>query len=269
MRSGIEKRGTRTSLPLVQSHAAFSESDRGASGAQPSYAQTRSVTSCAVSTRGGSTTARLPCPHVGSMGFSQGLVLGSRHATRRPPRPCCLLWRLGRRRQVRTSWLWCHAALSHTTSSACVPRAPKRSLPQASDWVVRPLTGCPVANRRQSWSGGGGGAPQQPIASQGLGGGIICGRGGFPQAPRLRLRRPGLQGRRRQATPPDRSTNAQHPRGRAGCQVDQVIPLVCFRAYAGSGLVIQGWARFQRVLRAARAWRIVSPLTCRGVIPSA
>jgi hypothetical protein len=201
---------------LVQSHAAFSESDRGASGAQPSYAQTRSVTSCAVSTRGGSTTARLPCPHVGSMGFSQGLVLGSRHATRRPPRPCCLLWRLGRRRQVRTSWLWCHAALSHTTSSACVPRAPKRSLPQASDWVVRPLTGCPVANRRQSWSGGGGARHSSPSQARALGAGSSVVGGGSPKrhacASGAQACRGGGARRRHQTAAPTPST---HVGGRA------------------------------------------------------
>jgi hypothetical protein len=49
---------------------------------------------CAVRTRVGSTTARFPWTHFGPIGFSQGLLLGSRHAMMRTPLPVCLRWRL-------------------------------------------------------------------------------------------------------------------------------------------------------------------------------
>src|ERR671930_468181 len=118
------------------------------------------------------------------------------------------------------------------------------------------------------WSRGGG-PQQQSIAGQSLGVGIIFGRGVFRQAPRLPLRRPGMQGGLRQATPPDLITKAKHPRGMGGCQVDQAVPLFFFRAYAGSGLVIQRLARRQLTPSRRSASRIASPLTCRGRSPAA
>src|SRR3712207_7718893 len=44
-------------------------------------------------------------------------------------------------------------------------------------------------------------------------------------------------------------------------QADQAVTRPFFRAYAGSGLVIQRFARFQPIPSRRMAWRIVSPLT--------
>jgi hypothetical protein len=115
----------------------------------------------------------------------------------------------------------------------------------------------------------GGGTQQQAIAGQGLGLGIIFGQRFFHQAQHALARRPGVHGRLRQATPPDFIAKTEHPLGMGGSQADQTIALFFFLAYAGSGLVIQCLARFHRVWSMVRAWRIVSPLTRRGVIPAA
>lgn len=46
-----------------------------------------SSNSAAVSRRAGSTTARFPCTHFGSMGFNHGALTGNWHAMMRTPRP--------------------------------------------------------------------------------------------------------------------------------------------------------------------------------------
>jgi hypothetical protein len=115
----------------------------------------------------------------------------------------------------------------------------------------------------------GGGTQQHARAGQGLGLRSLFGQRFFPHAPPALARRPGVHGRRRQATPPDFIAKAEPPLGMDGSQANQSIALVFFLAYAGSGLVIQGVARFQRVWSLVRAWRIVSPLTRRGVSPAA
>src|SRR4029079_9138336 len=70
-----------------------------------------------------------------------------------------------------------------------------------------------------------------------------------------------------QAAPPDRVLEPQGP-GRVGRhQADQAIARPFFRAYAGSGLVIQRLARCQRNPKRAKVARMVSPLTRSAVSP--
>jgi circadian clock protein KaiC len=61
---------------LVQDQETCSEMDRWGSRGQAKTAQTRSANSWALSSRSGSTTLRLPWTHLGSLGFSQGLLTG-------------------------------------------------------------------------------------------------------------------------------------------------------------------------------------------------
>src|SRR5215510_8951493 len=70
-----------------------------------------------------------------------------------------------------------------------------------------------------------------------------------------------------QPTPPDFVAKAQGP-GRVDYRLlDQLVAPFFFRAYAGSGLVIQCLARFQLTRKRRRARRMVSSLTRRGVRP--
>src|SRR5215831_16312894 len=113
-------------------------------------------------------------------------------------------------------------------------------------------------------------AQQHPIAGQRLGVGIARGDRLLDQAQRAVGRvRPGMRLRLGEATPPGFIREAQRPVGMLGCQGNQAVTLPFFRAYPGSGLVIQCVARFQPVPRRRRVWRIVSPLTRMGTIPTA
>src|SRR2546426_11724696 len=91
--------------------------------------------------------ARLPCTHLGSMRFSQGLLLGKGHTTMRQP-PSRLTRRLGALSHARTAWLTCHEALAHTISSAVFPSAVKRYVSHSRNCVVTALTGRPPTKRR-------------------------------------------------------------------------------------------------------------------------
>jgi hypothetical protein len=79
---------------------------------------------------------------------------------------------------------------------------------------------------------------------------------------------PGVQARGRQPAPPDLVLEAQGPLGVRGRQPEQAIARPFFRAYAGSGLVIQRFARFQPIPSRRIACRIVSSLTRSAVSPS-
>jgi hypothetical protein len=142
--------------------------------------------------------------------------------------------------------------------------APRQTLqrPRAY-WLTRRKPQPKLLRRRRS------GPQQQPIARQGLGLGIGVGPLFFDQTPRGRSRSPALHVRLRQAPPPHGIGEAQQPLRVAGSQADQPVARLFFRVYAGSGLVIQCLARFQRVLSRARAVRTVAPLTRRGRIPVA
>src|SRR2546430_8378237 len=70
-----------------------------------------------------------------------------------------------------------------------------------------------------------------------------------------------------EATPPDFVAKPQGPRRLGQRPRDQLVAPFFFRAYAGSGLVIQCLARFQDTRKRRRASRMVASLTRRGVRP--
>src|SRR5438552_18765764 len=70
-----------------------------------------------------------------------------------------------------------------------------------------------------------------------------------------------------QPTPPDFVAKPQDPRRLGHGALDQLVGPFFFRAYAGSGLVIQWLARFQATRKRRRAKLMVSSLTRRGVRP--
>src|SRR5262249_8095404 len=72
-----------------------------------------------------------------------------------------------------------------------------------------------------------------------------------------------------QPAPPDFVTKAQRPRRLGHGPLDHLVAPFFFRAYAGSGLVIQCLARFHDTRKRRRATRMASSLTSRGVSPSA
>ena len=96
---------------------------------------------------------------------------------------------------------------------------------------------------------------QQPVAGQSLGLGIVL-RPRFGVQPQCLA--PGVQGRLRQAAPPDLVDIAHHPVGVASRQADQAVTPVFLSAYCGSGLVIQVLARRQPTPRRLSASRMVS-----------
>lgn len=110
------------------------------------------------------------------------------------------------------------------------------------------------------------GAQQQPIAGQGLGIRVVARDRLLDQAQGLVVR-PGVAGGLGYPTPPTLIRKAQGPGRMRPRQTDQAVALTFFRAYSGSGLVIQRLARSQCSPAWARTARIVSPVTRRGVIP--
>src|SRR5581483_12364006 len=99
----------------------------------------RSVNCLAESTPLGSTTARLPCTHLGSMGLSQGLCLGRNSGRIRTPLPLLLTCWLCSLIQVRTILLECQEALSQINSQAVLPWASSAVQHQAKNCVVMAL----------------------------------------------------------------------------------------------------------------------------------
>src|SRR5581483_4859125 len=109
-------------------------------------------------------------------------------------------------------------------------------------------------------------AHNDPVTRQGFGIGVVFGDRLCDQAQRLVVR-PGMAGGRGHAAPPTLVLAAENPSGVGHGQSDQMVALAFFRAYSGSGLVIQCLARNQRPPRWAKTARMVSPVTRRGVIP--
>src|SRR5215510_5088766 len=70
-----------------------------------------------------------------------------------------------------------------------------------------------------------------------------------------------------QPAPPDFVAEPERPRRPGVSPLDQLVAPFFFRAYAGSGLVIQCLARFQATPNRWRATRMASSLTRRGVSP--
>jgi hypothetical protein len=110
-------------------------------------------------------------------------------------------------------------------------------------------------------------AEEQAVAGQGFGVRISLGDRLFDQPQGLVRLSPGVQGWLRQARPLGLILKAEHPLRVGTRQADQTVATAFFRAYAGSGLVIQRLARFQPTPSRFRVARIVSPLTRSGVSP--
>jgi len=81
--------------------------------------------------------------------------------------------------------------------------------------------------------------------------------------------RPGTQDGVGQAAPPDFIGAPSYPGWVRSGESSQAIPGGFLRAYCGSGLVIQCFARFQDAPRRLMARRTVSSLSCRAVKPCA
>ena len=143
---------------------------------------------------------------------------------------------------------------------------------QAKYWVVIELTGRPSTKRSQvcccQAGRRRGPADQQPIAGQGFGIGIVLRDRLLDQSEGLIVLGPRMQAGRGQATPPDLILEPQAPVWMGHRQADQAVARTFFRAYAGSGLVIQRFARFQPIPRRPIACRIVSSLTRSEVRPA-
>src|SRR5262245_15541315 len=113
-------------------------------------------------------------------------------------------------------------------------------------------------------------AQQHAVTGQRLGIGIVLGFLLLNQAQRaVRGVRPGMQVRAGQATPPRLIGEAQRPVWMPLCKSDQAVTLPFFRAYPGSGLVIQCLARSQLMPSRSKVVRMVSPLTRVATMPSA
>src|SRR3954453_2864176 len=112
---------------------------------------TRSMSSSAVNVRSGSTIARLPCSHRGSIGLSQGLFTGKRHTRIRTP-PVRFTVRLCVLIHPCTAWLTCQAALSHTSTHTRLPSWASWWAPQVRNSIVTRLTGRPSTKRSSTRS---------------------------------------------------------------------------------------------------------------------
>ena len=97
--------------------------------------------------------ARLPCTHLGSIGFSQGLLLGRQQETMRTPLPSRFTCRLCAAIQLRTARLTCQEALSQISKRTGTCRSLSLRQHQSRNWVVMALTGRPVTKRSQTSSG--------------------------------------------------------------------------------------------------------------------
>jgi hypothetical protein len=147
---------------------------RGATCSAATAAQTRAMTSAAVSRRAGSMMAGLPWPQRGSMAVSQGLVTGRRQGRSRPP-PARLTRCWCGRLQGRTARRIGPAAFAQTRARPrFCPRA-RRAQTQASTAVVPWLPGRPSTTRRQTAVVSGRRRPEQATA---LGAGAPSGRPG-------------------------------------------------------------------------------------------
>src|SRR6185295_20143022 len=108
---------------------------------------------------------------------------------------------------------------------------------------------------------------QQAITGQCLGIGIVCQWGELLQLVCGLGVRPTMLVGLGQPTPPDFVLKAECPSRLGLGSLDQLVAPFFFRAYAGSGLVIQCLARFQVTPNRRKARRMVSSLTRRGLRP--
>ena len=187
----------------------------------------------------------------------------------------CRLWAPS---QSRTSLLRCQEALSHTSNSAILPAAASFVQAQARKRVVsarwrspggRPrsaATPLRAAGRpdRRSTSGPAGrsrptpwgrGRPSRPSVRPTATAGRLVGCG------------PRMEGRVSQPAPPHLVFEGQRPVRVGHGQTNQAGAGAFFRAYSGSGLVIQSLARCHWTPSRASVARMVSSLTRSAVSP--
>ena len=110
---------------------------------------------------------------------------------------------------------------------------------------------------------------QQTITGERLGIGVIRRWGQLLELGRGLGVRPTVLVGLGQPAPPDFVLKAERPRRMGVGPLDQLVAPFFFRAYAGSGLVIQCLARFQATPKRRSATRMASSLTSRGVSPCA
>ena len=137
--------------------------------------------------------------------------------------------------------------------------------------MVIALTGRPVTKRSHICGAVGvfGRAllPQDPVAGQGLGIGVVFAPSLLDQPHGLVRALPGMGRRQGKATPPDFIQKADGPGGLLTGPGNQAVSCVFFSRYCGSGLVIQCLARFQLVPRRLRARRTLSSETGWAISP--
>ncbi|AMV27119.1 hypothetical protein VT84_22140 [Gemmata sp. SH-PL17] len=171
----------------------------------------------------------LPCAHLGSIGLSHGLFTGRKHATIRTPPSAraFLLWDLI---QTRTRLLTCHAALSHTKSSAFFPSSPNRLHPRqvVLGYLRNRATGHEPQHHPARVR------TQPPVARPRLGVRITLRHLALDQ-PQRAVVRPGVHRRQRQPTPPALVLIPQHPLPVRRRQPDQAVPRFFFARAPGRG----------------------------------
>ncbi len=180
-----------------------------------------------MSLRSGSTTARLPCAHRGSIGFCLGLLLG--HAADQETAP-----------GARHLDLPIVVPDPDADLAADMPRGIVPDQGQNPDAFSREAFG------RPGEEGAGHGADRsacgeaeqhpfrsrkpQAVAGERLGLGVIAVGRVHDQAQPFALRHPGVQGRLREAGEPDLVLEAQSPARPASCQADQPVAAAFFCA---------------------------------------
>jgi hypothetical protein len=142
-----------------------------------------------------------------------------------------------------------------------VPDEQQGTLAQGHRFVTAPrqqlgcerTAGLPRGKAEPELLGGEGGCTQhKPITGHGFGIGVLWGQRLLDKPQHSRGSSPPVPGGPRQAAPPDFIGNAEGPVRVACREADESSTRGFCRVYAGSGLVIQCWARFQRTSRQAR-----------------
>ncbi len=233
----------------------------------------RSANSSVESTLFGSTTRRLPCAHMGSIGLSQGLLTGRRQATLRSTHPLAIALHLaivfpypGAHRFTNVP----RCIVPYQSQDTFVHRFQPLTTPfkklnrdiadRTSIQETQPdfLVGLSVFLR----------PPQQyAVTSQGFGVRVVFSLCLFNQAQWLIRVGPRRQVGLGKTAPPHFIAETLYPIWIRLAQANQPVPCVFFRSYPGSGLVIQCLARFHFTPRRSSVWRMVSSLTRWAVRP--
>ena len=191
-----------------------------------------SARSFAESKPSGSTIAFLACTHFGSIGLSQGLLVGRKKGRIRTPLPSCLTWLLWERTQVRTCLLTCQEALSQISRKAGLAlrlqsdATPLQKLGRdgadraTCDETQRHLLADRISGRSL--------LPKHAIAGEGFRVGIPFFPGLFHQAHRLILILPGMDARKGKPAPPHFVQKTNGPAALLAGPADQAIASVFF-----------------------------------------